>query len=196
LRQYDGFCGQDYDARAVATGNDYLEEQMSRLVFAAAMALCIASAGVSPARAQVTPGAAQERITEGDLKVITERRIDLVKAALQLTPEQQKYWPAIEAAIRARADARRSRLIQLAGYANDKRERSPLDLLRDRADALTARGAALRKLVDAWQPLYDTLDDAQRIRLRVLALFVMREMRDLAESRRYQTMDEEYGFED
>ena len=41
-----------------------------------------------------------------------------------------------------------------------------------------------------------TSSDAQRIRLRVLALFVMREMRDLAESRRYQTMDEEYGFED
>jgi hypothetical protein len=171
---------------------------MSKLVFAAVVALCVASAGVSPARAQVTPygGPAQERITEADLKAITERRIDVVKAALQLTPDQQKYWPAIEAAIRARADARRSRLIQLAGYASDKRERSPLDLLRDRADALTARGAALKRLVDAWQPLYETLDDAQRIRLRVLALFVLREMRDMAESRRYQTMDEEYGFED
>ena len=165
---------------------------MSKLVFAAAVALCMTSAGASPAHAQATPGATQERITEGDLKVITERRIDLVKAALQLTPEQQKYWPAIEAAIRARADARRSRLIQLAGYANDKRERSPLDLLRDRADALSARGAALKKLVDAWQPLYDSLDARQKVRLRILAVLVVRELRDrMAERLEAADYDEE-----
>ena len=169
---------------------------MSKLAIAVAATLCIV--GAPPVHAQVMPygGPAQERITEADLKAITERRIDVVKAALQLTPAQQKYWPAVEAAIRGRADARRARLVQLAGYASDQRERTPLELLRDRADALTARGAALKKLVDAWQPLYDSLDDAQRIRLRVLALFVLREMRDIAESRRYQTMDEEYGFED
>ncbi len=169
---------------------------MSKLAIAVGVALCIA--GTSPVHAQVMPsaGAAQERITEADLKTITERRIDLVKIALVLTPAQQKYWPAVEAAIRGRADARRARLMQLAGYANDQRERSPIELLRDRADALSARGAALKKLVDAWQPLYETLDDAQRIRLRILALYVLREMRDVAESRRYQTMDEEYGMED
>jgi LTXXQ motif family protein len=169
---------------------------MSKFVFAVAITLSIAGASSLHAQVMQYGGPAQERITEADLKTITERRIDVVKAALQLTPDQQKYWPAIEAAIRARADARRTRLIQLAGYGSDNRERSPLDLLRDRADALTARGAALKKLVDAWQPLYETLDDAQRIRLRVLALFVLREMRDMAESRRYQTMDEEYGVED
>lgn len=169
---------------------------MSKLAIAIVATLCIA--GTLPVGAQIMPyaGPAQEQITEADLKVITERRIDIVKAALQLTPAQQKYWPAVEAAIRGRADARRARLVQLAGYAKDQRERGPLDLLRDRADALTARGAALKKLVDAWQPLYDTLDEAQRIRLRVLALFALREMRDIAESRRYQAMDEEYGFED
>lgn len=169
---------------------------MSKLAIAVAVTLSIAAG--SPVHAQVMSfgGPAQERITEADLKAITERRIDIVKAALQLTPAQQKYWPAVEAAIRGRADARRARLMQLAGYANDQRERSPLELLRDRADALSARGAALKKLVDAWQPLYDSLDDAQRIRLRFLAMYVLREMRDIAESRRYQTMDEEYGFDD
>ncbi len=168
----------------------------SQFTIAGFVACCIASA--IPAHAQVAPfgGPTQEHITEADLKAITERRIDLVKAALQLTSAQQKYWPAIEAAIRGRADVRRARLMQLAGYAKDQSEQSPLQLLRDRADALTARGAALKKLVDAWQPLYETLDPAQRIRLRFLAMYVLREMRDLAESRRYQTMDEEYGYED
>src|SRR5262249_38652512 len=32
-------------------------------------------------------------------------RIGIVKAVLQLTPEQAKYWPAVEEAIRARAQA-------------------------------------------------------------------------------------------
>jgi len=169
---------------------------MSKLAIAVVATLCVASAAPVAAQVMTYAGPTQERITEADLKAITERRIDVVKAALQLTPEQQNLWPAVEAAIRGRAEARRARLMQLAGYANDQRERTPIELLRDRADALTARGAALKKLVDAWQPLYDTLDNAQRIRLRVLALFVLREMRDAAESRRYQTMDEEYGFED
>lgn len=169
---------------------------MSKIAIAGIAALCITSA--SPVCAQVSPlaGPAQESITEADLKEITDRRIDLVKAALQLTPAQQKYWPAVEEAIRNRANARRARLTQLAEYTTGQRTPSPIELLRDRADALSARGAALKKLVDAWQPLYDNLDDTQRVRLRFLALYVLREMRDTVESRRYQTMDEESELED
>src|SRR5262249_10776860 len=33
-----------------------------------------------------------------DLKALTDARIGIVKAALQLTPEQAKYWPAVEEA--------------------------------------------------------------------------------------------------
>ena len=169
---------------------------MSKFAVAGLVAFCIT--GALPVHAQVMPlaGPPQEQITEADLKTITERRIDLVKAALQLTPAQQKFWPAVEAAIRGRADARRTRLMQIAGYAKEQRERSPLELLSDRADALTARGAALKKLVGAWQPLYESLDEVQQIRLRFLAMFVLREMRDLAESRRYQSMDDESGYDD
>jgi hypothetical protein len=169
---------------------------MSKFAIAGLVAVCVS--GALPAHAQVMPpaGPAQEQITEADLKTITERRIDLVKVALQLTPAQQKYWPAVEAAIRARADARRARLMQIVGYAKEQRERTPLELLRDRADALTARGAALKKLVDAWQPLYESLDEVQRIRLRFLAAYVLREMRDAVESRRYQGMDDEYDYYD
>lgn len=42
-----------------------------------------------------------------DRNTLTDMRIDLVKAALQLTPEQEKYWPAVESAIRSRADDRK-----------------------------------------------------------------------------------------
>jgi hypothetical protein len=62
----------------------------------------------------------------------------------------------------------------------------PIELLRMRADALAERAAGLKKLVDAWQPLYETLDANQKARMRFLAAVVLREMRDAAESRRMQ----------
>ena len=49
-----------------------------------------------------------------DFKVLTDARIGIVKAALQLTPEQEKLWPPVEEAIRARADARYQRITAMA----------------------------------------------------------------------------------
>ena len=40
--------------------------------------------------------------SQSDTKRLTDLRVGLVHAALQLTPEQEKYWPALEEAIRAR----------------------------------------------------------------------------------------------
>jgi hypothetical protein len=37
-----------------------------------------------------------------DLKSLTDARVAMTKAALQLTPDQDKYWPAVEDAVRAR----------------------------------------------------------------------------------------------
>ncbi len=41
---------------------------------------------------------------QSDMKRLTDLRVGLVHAALQLTPEQEKYWPALEEAIRARSE--------------------------------------------------------------------------------------------
>jgi hypothetical protein len=38
----------------------------------------------------------------------------MIKAALQLTPDQEKYWPAVEDAIRARAQNRQARWERVA----------------------------------------------------------------------------------
>jgi len=54
------------------------------------------------------------------------------------------------------------------------------------------RGNALKKLVDAWQPLYDSLDMRQKLRLRILSVLVLREMRDrMAERMEAADYDEE-----
>src|SRR6516225_9709933 len=56
----------------------------------------------------------------------------LVKAALQLTPEQEKDWPAVENAIRIRAMDRQTRLAAIAERARELRDRSRIEVLRDR----------------------------------------------------------------
>jgi len=113
-----------------------------------------------------------------DLAALTDTRVELVKIALQMTPAQEKLWPAVEEAIRGRAAMRQARLAKLLAALNDGKEYTPIEILRSRADGLVERGTALKKLVDAWQPLYDSLDARQKGRLRILAVLVLREMRD------------------
>lgn len=162
---------------------------MSKLAIAGLVALCLT--GISPVYAQSPATTGYGLPSEADLKAFNDRRIEIVKFALQLTPAQEKYWPAVEEAIRARGESRRARLARLASLANDPRERNAIELLRERADGLAQRAASLRKLVDAWQPLYDSLDERQKLRLRFLAVVVLREIRDAVESRMMQTDDDD-----
>jgi hypothetical protein len=177
------------------------EHPMSKTIVAGLSALFITASSLAYAQVSTGPaqgpgptqaGPAQERLSDAEFKTLTDRRIELVRFALQLKPDQEKSWPAVEEAIRARAMARRQRLVNLVARASGQREFNPVELLRDRADALATRAANLKKLADAWQPLYASLDDNQKARLRLLTVYVLREMRDAAESRRLQSEDEYY----
>jgi len=129
-------------------------------------------------------------MTPADLNSLTDARIGMTKAALQLTPEQQKFWPPIEEAIRARAQARVHRIAQLRTLADQagQREFNPVELMRGRAEALTERGANLKRLADAWQPLYQTLNPDQKQRMRLLAMHVVREVKGAVERHRMSEM--------
>jgi hypothetical protein len=141
-------------------------------------------AGNPPNQQSSPPG-----LSKTDWSTLTNERINIVKGALQLTPEQQKYWPAVEEAIRARAQMREQRL-------NDTEERldhqplsiDPIAFLHTRADALTQRGASLKKLADAWQPLYQSLNPDQRQRMRVLVVDVLRDLREAVQARRTESV--------
>src|ERR1700748_3338271 len=73
-----------------------------------------------------------QRPTQADLNALTEARIAIVKAALQLNPEQEKFWPAIEDAIRSRAENRQKRLQAVIARADERSNRGSLEILRDR----------------------------------------------------------------
>ena len=126
--------------------------------------------------------------SQTDFKVLTDARIGIVKAALQLTPEQEKLWPPVEEAIRARAEAKYNQMVAVAG--RQQREVDPVELMRGRADALAQRAGNLKKLADAWAPLYQSLNPDQKQRMRLLAMRVMRELRVGVDTRPMEMYDE------
>ena len=127
---------------------------MLKIVAAGVTALFVTASPL--AYAQAPSAGAHERLSEADLSALTDARIHLVKAALQLTPDQEKFWPAIEEAIRARPKDRQARIAAAAERLREQGDRSPIEALRDRnpveflqrrADALPQRAADLKKLV-------------------------------------------------
>ena len=134
-----------------------------------------------------------ERLNAADVATLADSRVNIVKATLQLTPDQEKLWPAIEDAIRTRAKDRQARIAAVEQRAAELRGKSPVEVLRDRnpveflqrrSTALAQRAADLKKLADAWQPLYQTLSADQKKRMGHLALTALRELRTGAEHRR------------
>ncbi|WP_224741529.1 Spy/CpxP family protein refolding chaperone [Bradyrhizobium sp. 2S1] len=156
---------------------------MTRITAAAAIALLLTTSSLTCA-AETSPTAGAAQPSAADLKALTDMRVGIVKAALQLTPDQEKYWPAIEDAIRARAKNRQARLERIAELHEKGSilgDGSPVELMQRRADRLIQRGTDLKKLADAWEPLYKTLSDDQKRRMAFVSFAVMRGMRDAIE---------------
>ena len=108
------------------------------------------------------------QLSPEDMKAFADARIAALKAGLALTPEQEKNWPPFEAALRELGKARMERMQARAAGVE---ETDPLARLQKRADAVTRRGALLKQLANAATPLYQSLDDAQKRRLQILARF-------------------------
>jgi hypothetical protein len=177
---------------------------MFKIVVAGTSALFLSASPIAHAQTSSTstpsPAAAPEQLNTTDRNTITDMRVDLVKAALQLTPDQEKLWPPVESAIRARAEDRRARIAKIqetVGMRADQSRveamsnRDPIAFLQRRSEALAQRSADLDKLAEAWQPLYKTLSQEQRRRMAALAIFVIHDMSDAAERRRAQFGDNE-----
>ena len=167
---------------------------MLKTVVIGTTALLLTASSIANAQSsQTSSPATPERLNASDRNTLTDMRVDLVKAALQLTPEQEKYWPAVESAIRASAEDRKGRIAKIqetVGRRADEsrtevmRNRDPIAFLQRRSQALAQRSADLDKLAEAWQPLYNTLSQEQRQRMASLAIFVLHDMSDAVDRRR------------
>jgi hypothetical protein len=135
-----------------------------------------AVSGVEPETIGARERVERPRMSAEDAQAFADARIAALKAGLKLTPEQEKNWPAVEAAIRDLAKARFDRMNarREARRDGDDRRVDPIQRLRQRADVMTERAAGLKKLADASEPLYKSLDEAQKRRLPILTRQAMR----------------------
>ena len=152
-----------------------------------AIALLITTSSLAYA-AETSSTAGTRHLSAADLNALTDARVGIIKAALQMTPDQEKYWPAVEEAIRARAKNRQARWERLAelrdsGPMEAVGERNPVELMQRRAENLSQRSADLKKLADAWEPLYKTLSPDQKKRMAFATYAAVRGVRDAIEHR-------------
>jgi Spy/CpxP family protein refolding chaperone len=85
-----------------------------------------------------------------------------MKAALKLTPDQEKNWAAFESAVRDAAQARREAMRDMRkSWRSDERP-SPIDRMTAAADRLAKASTEIKAIADAAKPLYESLDDGQR----------------------------------
>jgi zinc resistance-associated protein len=150
---------------------------MKKTIAAGTIALMLAGAGAALAQsAPPREGMRMTRPSAEDVAAFTDARIAALKAGLKLTAEQEKNWPAVETALRDLAKQRAERSNAMAQRhearrGNDSAAQPAPDAIarmREGADAMTQRAANLKKLADASEPLYKSLDEAQKHRFAAL----------------------------
>jgi hypothetical protein len=110
----------------------------------------------------------RHRPSAADISAFTDARVAALKAGLELTPDQAKNWPPFEEAVRDMAQLRIANM-QARQNADQQAPSSPFDRLARRADNMSKRSAALKKIADAGAPLYQSLNDDQKSRFMKLA---------------------------
>ena len=146
---------------------------MKNFAIAGIAALAIAGSTAVYAQHNLSWFHHHERMNPEDRAAFTDARIAAVKAGLKLNAEQEKLWPPVEAAVRdfakLRIDRANARMNAWRDSRDDqKQDTDPVTRLRDRAETMAASAAAMKRIADAADPLYKTLDDGQKRRLAIL----------------------------
>jgi LTXXQ motif family protein len=121
-------------------------------------------------------GRQRPRFSAEDFAALTDARIAALKSGLQLKPTQEKKWVALETVLREEAKTHAARAAESREKAEEPHEHHDMiEGLRERAKQLEANSVELeriavefKKLADAAEPLYESLDDAQKRRFEPL----------------------------
>jgi hypothetical protein len=145
---------------------------MKRFTIAAIAALAIAGS-TAVVYAQHRPWFYEHirymRMNPEDRAAFADARIAAVHAGLKLNADQEKLWPPVEGAVRDFAKLRIDRANARMNAPQDAQTPDdPVARLRERADNMAASATALKKIADAADPLYKSLDDGQKRRLAIL----------------------------
>jgi zinc resistance-associated protein len=109
------------------------------------------------------------KLNAEDMAAFSDARIAGLHAGLKLNTDQEKTWPALEQALR---DLAKMRIDRLAVARDLQPSSDPVQRLQRRADALSVRGAALKRLADTLAPIYQSFDEGQKRRFTILARFI------------------------
>ena len=129
----------------------------------------------------------QDRVVPNEILAGMERRLGWAKEALQLTPDQEKNWPAFQSALRDLVKLH----VQRMSDRHNQPLRSPVDRLRRNADHLGSVATALKHLADAEEPLYNSLNDAQKERFARLTRIARRHLARLGWQSHTESMAED-----
>ncbi|WGD56546.1 Spy/CpxP family protein refolding chaperone [Bradyrhizobium sp. CB1650] len=150
---------------------------MRKFTIAAIAVLSIAGSGAVYAqfhRPWMSEHMRHMRMNPEDRAAFVDARIAAVHAGLKLNADQEKLWPPVETAVREFAKLRidRANARMNAGPGDTAKDADkpddPVARLRQRAEDMGATSSALKKIADAADPLYKTLDEGQKRRLAVL----------------------------
>src|SRR3981081_2808293 len=132
---------------------------MRKFAIAGIAALALAGSTAVYAQYQHRPWSHEHtRMNPEDRAALTDARIAAVKAGLKLNPDQEKL----------RIDPANARINTQRDSQDAQKPDDPVARLRERADTMAATAAAMKKIADAADPLYKTLDDGQKRRLAKL----------------------------
>ncbi|WP_170181937.1 Spy/CpxP family protein refolding chaperone [Phreatobacter stygius] len=154
---------------------------MNKIVVAGVLATMVTAAPAfaqapapQPGPAQSSPGpqgSAPERgrwaqMSPDDRAAFLDARIASLKALLRLNAEQERLWPPVEAALREAGTLRAQRMQQWREMRSNPNaaQLDPIQRLRAGAERMAESAASMKKLADAAQPLYASLDANQKRR--------------------------------
>src|SRR3954463_16228025 len=144
-----------------------MEVRMKKILLAGTAALVLA--GSTAVYAQHRPWFHNHmRMSAEDRAAFADARTAAVHAGLKLKADQEKLWPPVETAVREFAKLRIDRANARMNAPADATPPDPVTRLRERADTMATSAAAMKKIADAADPLYKTLDEGQKRRLSVL----------------------------
>jgi zinc resistance-associated protein len=112
------------------------------------------------------PAAAEHFVfTPADREAFLDAKIAAIRAGLKLTPEQEKLWPTVEAAIRK---AGKDAIERFQKFKEERATENFIDRLRQRGENAVARGQDMEAIAKVAEPLYASLSEDQKHRLPVL----------------------------
>src|SRR3981189_3634165 len=122
-----------------------MEVRMRKFWIAGVAALAIAGSTAVYAQHQRHWFQGQMRMNPQDRAAFTDARIAAVHAGLKLTPDQEKLWPPVEAAVRdlvkLRIDRANARMKAQDDAQDQQKPDDPVARLRERADIMATSAA-------------------------------------------------------